>query len=228
MEQSQPKLHKSRQKILDAAVRLIRMKGYAATSVDDLCTEAGLTKGSFFHHFKDKEALGVAAAQHWTAMTAPLFEGAPYHGGASALERVFAYIDFRKSIIRGELADFTCLAGTMAQELHTSHPAVARASGDAITSHAATLEADIQAAMEESCKTFGFSAESLAIHTQAVLQGGFILAKSTGDLDHARDAVDHLRRYIELLFQDRSVAPAVSRVQHDSPLADNKNPGERT
>ncbi len=227
METSQTKQHKSRQKILDAAIRLIRMKGYTATSVDDLCAEAGLTKGSFFHHFKDKEALGVAAAEHWTAITAPLFDAAPYHGGATALERVFAYIDFRKSIIRGELADFTCLAGTMAQELHTSHPAVARASGDAITGHAATLEADILAAMEESGRAFSFSAESLAIHTQAVLQGGFILAKSTGDLDYARDAVDHLHRYVELLFQGGSVAPAISRVQSGGPLSDAENRGER-
>ena len=202
MKPAQTKQHKSRQKILDAAIRLIRINGYAATSVDDLCVEAGLTKGSFFHHFKDKEALGVAAAQHWTAMTAPLFEGAPYHGKETALERVLDYIDFRKSIIRGELADFTCLAGTMAQELHTTHPAIARASGDAITGHAATLVGDIETAMEDSGKKFGFSAQSLALHTQAVLQGGFILTKATGDIRQAEEAISHLRRYVELLFAE--------------------------
>ncbi len=201
MEPAQTKQHKSRQKILDAAVRLIRINGYAATSVDDLCVEAGLTKGSFFHHFKDKEALGVAAAQHWTAMTAPLFEGAPYHGKETALERVLDYIDFRKSIIRGELAEFTCLAGTLAQEVHTSHPAIARAAGASITDHAATLVEDIQVSMDESGKTFGFSAKSLALHTQAVLQGGFILAKATSDVSHAEESVGHLHRYIELLFK---------------------------
>jgi TetR/AcrR family transcriptional repressor of nem operon len=47
---------------------------------------------------------------------------------------------------------------------------------------------------------------SLAAHTQAVLQGAFILAKATGDRAIARDSVDHLRRYIELLFN----APAAS------------------
>ena len=78
--------------------------------------EAGVTKGAFFHHFKGKEELGVAAANHWTDMTAPLFEAAPYHKPKRALDRILAYIDFRKSIIGGELAEFTCLAGTLAQE----------------------------------------------------------------------------------------------------------------
>ena len=41
---------------------------------------------------------------------------------------------------------------------------------------------------------------SLARHTQAVLQGAFILAKATDDPDAARDGIAHLRRYIALLF----------------------------
>lgn len=190
----------TRRRILDAAVKLIRIKGYNATTVDDLCAEAGATKGAFFHHFKSKDELGTAAARHWTDTTAPFFEGAPFHAPEKALDRVLAYIDFRKSIIRGELAEFTCLAGTLAQEVHTSHPAIAHAAGDAITGHAATLVGDIQQAMDESGRTFGFSAQSLALHTQAVLQGGFILAKSTGDAAYAEETIAHLRRYVELTF----------------------------
>jgi TetR/AcrR family transcriptional regulator, transcriptional repressor for nem operon len=208
MEPLSSKQHHSRRKFLDAAVTLIRTKGYAATSVGDLCLAAGLTKGSFFHHFEDKESLGVAAARHWTEITEPLFKGAPYHSPQSALGRILAYIDFRKAIIGGELAKFTCLAGTLAQEVHTSHPAIARAAGDAITAHAATLVSDIEAAMAQIGKHFDFTAESLALHTQAVLQGGFILAKATGDVAQAQDATSHLRRYVELLFKERNAQPS--------------------
>jgi len=42
----------ARPKILLAALSVIRAKGYAGTSVDDLCVAAGVTKGAFFHHFK--------------------------------------------------------------------------------------------------------------------------------------------------------------------------------
>ena len=38
----------ARAKLLDAAFRVIRTKGYTATTVDDLCRGAGATKGAFF------------------------------------------------------------------------------------------------------------------------------------------------------------------------------------
>ena len=47
-----------------------------------------------------------------------------------------------------------------------------------------------------------WSAESLALHTQAVLQGAFILAKAKGGATIAADSIDHLRRYVELLFKN--------------------------
>ena len=52
----------TRNRLLDASLHAIRAQGYAATTIDDICAAAGLTKGSFFHHFASKEALGVAAA----------------------------------------------------------------------------------------------------------------------------------------------------------------------
>ena len=56
----------ARQKLLDAALALIREKGYASTTLDDLCAKARVAKGSFFHHFKDKEAMAIAAADYWS------------------------------------------------------------------------------------------------------------------------------------------------------------------
>ena len=47
-----------------------------------------------------------------------------------------------------------------------------------------------------------WSAESLALHTQAVLQGASILAKVKSGAAIAADSIDHLRRYDELLFKN--------------------------
>jgi len=44
--------HDSKTKLLNAALHVIRAKGYTATRVEDICEAAGVTKGSFFHHFK--------------------------------------------------------------------------------------------------------------------------------------------------------------------------------
>lgn len=51
----------SRTRLLNATLKVVRAKGYNATRVEDVCAAAGLTKGSFFHHFKSKDELALAA-----------------------------------------------------------------------------------------------------------------------------------------------------------------------
>ncbi len=188
-------------KLLDAALSLIREQGFAATTVDDLCARAGVTKGAFFHYFKSKEQLGVAAAEHWSEVTSGLFTGAAYHDHSDPLERVLAYVEFRRSLLRGKIPEFTCVVGTMVQESYGLHPEIRDACAASIFGHAGTLVADIQAAMDLYDVAGSFTAESLAAHTQAVLQGAFILAKAQGSVSVAIDSVNHLYRYVELLFQ---------------------------
>ena len=116
-----PERGDARTRLLEAARDVIRTQGFAATTVDDLCKAAGVTKGAFFHHFENKEALGVAAAAYWAETTSAFFAGAPYHHHDDPLDRLLGYLDFRKDIIDGGLAEFTCLAGTMTQEVQTHH-----------------------------------------------------------------------------------------------------------
>lgn len=196
-----PERGNARSRLLEAARDVIRAKGFAATSVDDLCRAADVTKGAFFHHFASKEALGVAAAEFWRQETSGFFAGAPYHQPADALDRVLAYVAFRKAMIAGDLPAFTCLVGTMAQEVHASAPDIRDACGRSIFGHAATLEVDIeQARRDHGITAVDWTAGSLARHTQAVLQGGFVLAKAGNDPALARESLDHLDRYIRHLF----------------------------
>src|SRR6202047_1578340 len=119
--------HESKIRFLDAAVQVIRAKGYSAMTIDDVCLAAGLTKGSFFHHFKSKEELALAAAGHFAAMAESLCAQAPYRALDDPLDRLLGYVDFRKTILQGRLPEFTCLLGTMVQETFESHPAIRQA-----------------------------------------------------------------------------------------------------
>jgi len=190
----------ARMKLLDAALSVIRTKGYSATTVDELCAAAGVTKGAFFHHFRSKDELAVAAAEHWSKTTAGLFAQATYHEHSDPLERVLGYLAFRKALLQGGVPDFTCLVGTMVQETYETAPAIRDACNRSISDHAATLEADIELAMRDRGVSPDWTAGSLALHTQAVLQGAFILAKAKGGAKIAADSIDHLIRYVSLLF----------------------------
>lgn len=196
-----PERGDARTRLLEAARDVIRTKGFTATTVSDLCDTAGVTSGAFFHNFKSKEAMGAAAAEFWAMTTSEFFRSAPYHAHKDPLDRVLGYIDFRNAIIDGDLAEFTCLVGTMAQEVYSTSPEIRDACAASILGHAATLEADITAAMSARGIQASWTPANLALHTQAVMQGAFILAKATGDREVARESVNHLRRYVELLFQ---------------------------
>lgn len=190
----------TRDSLMEAAFGLVRRKGLAATSVDEICAAAGVSKGAFFHHFKSKEHLAAEAADHWSETTGKLFETAPYHNAEDPLDRLLGYVDFRWQLIEGEVSDFTCFVGTMVQEAYATSPSVQAASWNSISGHADKLVDDIEAAIARYRVTADWSARSLALHTQAVLQGAFILAKASGEAEVARGTVRHLKRYIELLF----------------------------
>ncbi|PWC40001.1 TetR/AcrR family transcriptional regulator [Azospirillum sp. TSO35-2] len=191
----------SKARLLDAALKVVRTKGYTATRIEDLCAEAGVTKGSFFHHFKSKDDLMLAAVAHWDAVTGGLFARAPYHDLADPLDRLLAYLEFRKELLAGDLPDFTCFAGMIIQEAYETRPEIVAACAGNIAGHARTLEADIREAMRKYDVNADWSAESLALHTQAVLQGAFVLAKAKGGASIAADSIDHLHRYLTLLFR---------------------------
>jgi TetR/AcrR family transcriptional repressor of nem operon len=179
---------------------MIRERGFAATTVDDVCAAAGVTKGAFFHHFRSKEELGVKAAEHWSEWTTELFAGAPFHAAADPVDRILGYLAFREALVDGTVPEFTCLLGTMIQEVHETSAPIRDASYAAIARHAATLEADFAAAIAAHGAPAGVTARGLALHTQAVIQGGFVLAKGAHDPAPARAAIAHLRRYVALLF----------------------------
>ncbi|KCZ98652.1 TetR family transcriptional regulator [Hyphomonas polymorpha PS728] len=195
----------TRDNLMEAAFGLVRRQGLSATSVDEICAAAGVSKGAFFHHFKSKEELAAAAADHWSAVTEAFFETAPYHQPADPLARLLGYIDFRREMMSGEIAEFTCFVGTMAQEAWATSPPVAAATWDSMRRHGERLVPDIEAAMAahglSGGAAGGWSAQSLAQHIVAVTQGAFILAKASGDAGPAQASLDHLRRYICQLFE---------------------------
>ncbi|MCP3141722.1 TetR/AcrR family transcriptional regulator [Pyxidicoccus xibeiensis] len=192
--------HESKVRLLDAALHVIRARGYAATRIDDVCAEAGLTKGSFFHHFDSKEDLALAAVEHFGAMADALFEAAPSHRAEDPLERVLGYVDFRIAMLQGALPEFTCLHGTLVQETYDTHPALREACNRYMSAHSARVAQDLAEAKRRHTPAATWSPDGLALHIQAVLQGAFILAKARQGPEVAADCLRHLRRYLELLF----------------------------
>ena len=199
-----PAAGSARDKLIAAAIATVRYKGFSATSVDEICQAAGVTKGAFFHHFASKEALAVAAAGAWTDMAEQrIFTLPDWTRLTDPLDRLMGHIDFRLSMLDGPAEDYTCFVGTMVQESYNSSDPIRAACDASIRAYAVRLSEDIQQAIDTHGIAEGVTAFSLSYHIQAVLQGAFILAKANGHPVIARDSVMHLKRYVAMLFTQK-------------------------
>jgi TetR/AcrR family transcriptional regulator, transcriptional repressor for nem operon len=190
----------TRTQLLEAARGVIRAKGYTATTVDDICAAAGVTKGGFFHHFESKERLGIAAVEQFGAMAAALFGSAPYVAYPDARDRVLGYVDFRAAMLQGDIAQYTCLMGTTVQEVYATHPDLRAACDHGMSEHVAALTRDIEAAKQKYAPDAPWSAQSVGYFMQAVLQGAFAFAKAKQSPEVAAESLGHLRRYLETIL----------------------------
>ncbi len=180
-------------------MKIVRQKGYSATTVQDLCAEAGVSKGAFFHHFESKEAMIVVATDYFSNMADGLFEALNRPELEDPLDYLFAYIELRESILGGEIWEYTCFLGTVVQEAYASSDAIRQAAQKHLFSHAEKIESKVQLALEQR----GISeidASELALFTQSVLQGSFILGKASASNEIILASLRHLRRYIEFVF----------------------------
>ena len=67
----------SREKILQSAVQLFLGEGYEATSVNDICKHAGVSKGSFYHYFETKQVLFLSLMENWSSRVMQSVLGEP-------------------------------------------------------------------------------------------------------------------------------------------------------
>lgn len=138
----------TRERLLDAADRLMWARGYEAVGVAELCTEAGAPRGSFYHWWPSKQALAAAMLQRsWQrvradvivpSFTAPGTLAERIDRYAAALERTMAEQQRTNGCVPG------CRFGNFAAEL---------ANGDPV------LRGEVQLVFEEMCGLFATAIE---------------------------------------------------------------------
>ncbi|HTR40005.1 MAG TPA: TetR/AcrR family transcriptional regulator [Pseudomonadales bacterium] len=191
----------TRRKLVDAGVKLMRLQGFNATTVDDICAEAGVTKGGFFHYFKNKDDVARAAVSRFQEDKTQIYQEAPFRQLADPLDRVFGRLDFAKEAIGGGKGlTKGCLIGVFAQELAFTNSELRKVCQGAFTWMARDFEADLTAAKAIHAPKAGFDPKKLAQFYISIIQGSLIMAKASGSNDVYLENIEQFRSHLKELF----------------------------
>ncbi len=195
-------------KLVDASVTLMRKQGFHATTVDDICSAAGVTKGGFFHYFKSKEDVARATIEWAGESKAREFREAPYRQLADPLDRVYGRLDFAKESYGGpNRVTKGCPIGMIAQELSATHPELRNVCQDYFSRLAKDLANDIAEAKTLHAPDAEFDPNNVAMLYVSMMQGSLMLAKTAEANTVLMENVEQFRCYLKSLFNQPANVP---------------------
>jgi TetR/AcrR family transcriptional repressor of nem operon len=189
----------TREAILEAATGLMHLKGYQATTLDDVLRESGVGKGNFYYHFKSKEDLGYAILDQIIASFLgrtldPCFS----EPSEPRLAQIRCFLDRVLAAQRERNCVGGCALGNLASELSDVHEGFrARLSGvfSAWRERLTSVLEEAQAAgrVRPECRP-----EAVAQFLVASLEGAILMTKLTKDIAVMERCVEELKRYLTL------------------------------
>lgn len=195
----------TKDKILDAAQRLMLREGFHGVTVDRLIAEAGLSKGSFFYHFASKDVLPAAMLERFLNAQGlciqDIFQQAK-RLELPALDQVMYVVDGTAELFaqvhNGEPG---CIMAAFAYQLSAEFPAVRALSQAALEGWQVTFADLFQAALPNISRA---EVEQLAMHFLAILQGAYVIARIESRQEAIHTAAKHFKLYLRLLSQPSS------------------------
>ena len=217
----------TRNRILEMAERMVLHRGFAGTSIELLIGELGITKGTFFYHFKSKRDLALA-----------LIERHAEHDGAELesfmtraenltrdpLQQLLVFVGLFEEVgIAMEKPPDGCLFGAYSYEQAQFDEEIRAVSARAIRRWRVRVGDKIKEAMALYPPRIAVTPEDLADTLVSAFEGAFILGKIFGEPTVFARQLRQFKNYVELLFGREGPPPASE--SSDAPEAATKRTG---
>ena len=191
----------TRQKILDAANERVLRSGYPATTVDEICETAGVSKGSFYHFFRTKEEMGLGLLAGFYEDFQHRVLGASWSQEIEPEVRLLGFLAHTEENAEALWGE-GCLLGGLALDVAETNETMQQR----ISTILGSLEQSLVPIFEPAATADGLSAEDLAELWLSVVEGSIVLA--TGHQDPARISrgLATFRNQVERLLEFSSQA----------------------
>jgi TetR/AcrR family transcriptional repressor of nem operon len=207
METLVSKGESTRERILAASEALILDKGYAGTSLSDILAATDLTKGAFFHHFDDKQALGRAVVERYAVNDNTLFEGWAAQADRLSddpLERALIFLKLFEEHLAGLAATHSgCVFASYAYEASNFGPDTHAYIRDRLRHWQSLYEQKFEALIAARPTALPVTAAELAELVVTLIEGGLVMGKAMADRELLIRQSRQMRNYLQLLFRPR-------------------------
>ncbi len=183
---TQPRAMETREKILQAAACLFALKGYHGTKLEEVLDTAQVTKGAFFHHFRDREDLGFAVLD-WhmdrrRQMLDAIEQELPLAEGVNPLQRVFRRLDaIQEMVRRRERRKGGCVIGNLSTALSDCHNGFRKRLAECFDEMAQEFQPHLEEAARQLRATRRPDPSELARYIVTVIEGAIMQARTLGD-----------------------------------------------
>ncbi len=189
----------TRDHILAAASRLMALRGYRATSVDDVLRESGVGKGNFYYYFRSKEELGYAILERVVqGFVERVLEPCFSDSGAKPLDKVRCFLDRLLETQRQRNCVGGCPMGNLASELSDMHEGFRRRLAEIFTVWRERMTDTLREAQADGSLRSECDPASLAHFLVAALEGAILLTKVTKDIQIMETCVGELKSHLTL------------------------------
>lgn len=191
----------TREKLLDATIRLMRRQGYTATTVDQICEEAGVTKGAFFHYFKSKELIAEAGIGKWCQDRVAGYMNDMGQPEQDPLLRLHRLIDgLIESVQQPPDGIVACLLGMISQEIGGTDEPMRETCQKSLQGWTGMVAGLLRQAKDQHPPLIDFDPDQIAWMFNSLWQGSLLVGKTCGDPQLIVHNFNHARHYINSLF----------------------------
>jgi TetR/AcrR family transcriptional repressor of nem operon len=188
----------TRWRIIEAAMELFWLKGYASTSIADILSRGQVNSGSLYHFFPGKQDVLLAVLEAYRDGIRQMLLEPAWQGVSDPVERVFALLDFYRRAIIDTDCQYGCPIGSLALELHDADPIVRERLAENFTNWVDAVEECFRAADHRFVAETDF--RGLAELALNVMEGGVMQARTYRDVAHFDRAVAQLRTFVERMM----------------------------
>jgi len=192
------KAEKTRNFIVEKTAPIFNMKGYAGTSLNDITAATGLTKGSIYGNFANKDEVALAAFDYNLKNVSSRID-AEMNRQTTIKDKLLVYINIYQKFIDGSASAGGCPVLNTAIDADDTHPELRAKVLKAVLSWKNKIAKLVELGIDNKEFNADNNPEQIALTIIAMVEGGIMISKLASKTEYWSLIMGSLKKYVDSL-----------------------------